>query len=317
MIRLGVIGVGSMGKNHLRVALELNKYFQVIGFYDTSESRSKEISKLYNVKSYNSAEELIDDVDAIVIATPASNHKKMGILAAKKGKDILIEKPICLNVKEAEEFAKYCNNITVLVSHVERYNPAVGELSRLLKNEKVIAIEMHRCSPFDKRIFDADVIEDLMIHDVDILINELYPKKIKKIEAYGNNMFSEKNFDYVNALIKFEDGVVCSVISSRSTQDKIRTINIHTKDGYITADTLNKKLTITRRTTYSLLENQQYKQDNVIETLVLPLVEPLKEEYISFYNCIKEKEIPKTNIKSSIKTLELCKKIQNICIKNI
>jgi predicted dehydrogenase len=319
MIKIGFIGVGSMGKNHLRVALELNKYYEVVGFYDKSPSRSKKIENMFGVKRYNKIEKLLDDVDACVIATPASSHKDIGIMAAKKGKNILMEKPICLNIEEAKEFEKYSKNLVVLVSHVERYNPTVIEVANLIKKEPVkdiVGIEIHRCSPFDKRINDADVIEDLMIHDVDILINALWPYKIKEITAFGNHKFSKNNFDYVQALIQYENGTLCSIVSSRSTEDKIRTINIHTRNGYITADMLNRKLTITRRTTYAPLENNQYKQDNVIETLAIPILEPLKEEYISFYNCIKNKTMPITNIESSIATLKLCKEIQNICKKN-
>ncbi len=310
MIKIGIIGVGSMGKNHLRVILELNNYYEVMGFFDTDKERSELISKTYGVDSYNSAEELMDKVDAIIIATPASLHYELGLLAAKKRKHILMEKPVCLEVEEAKNLIEKCKGLTCLVSHVERYNPAVYELSDLLKNEDIVGIEIHRCSPYDPRIFDADVIEDLMIHDIDILINEINPGNIKKIQSFGNSKFSKKYFDYVNTIIEFDNGIICSLVASRSTQNKIRTINIHTKNGYITSDMLNKKLTITRKTSYKLYENQKYKQDNIIETLMLPNDEPLKAEYTDFYNCITNNLIPRTNLETATKSLELCKIIQ-------
>ncbi len=316
MIKIGFIGVGSMGKNHLRVAMELNKYYEVIGICDSNKERCQEMSKLFGVDIYDDAEKLMEKVDAIVIATPASSHFELGMKAAKMGKHILMEKPVCLSIEDAKILEKELNNNVFLVSHVERFNPVVVELCKLIQKEDVVAIEMHRCSPYDKRIFDADVIEDLMIHDADILINELWPQEVLSVHACGNSMFSKKHLDYVEALIKFKDNVVCSIVSSRSTQDKIRTINVHTKSGFYQADMLNRHLTITRRTKYTETENAQYKQDNIVETLVLPLAEPLKEEYISFYNCIINNIVPKTNIKSSIKTLEFCKEIQEICEKN-
>ncbi len=311
MIKIGILGVGSMGKNHLRVVLELNNYYNVIGFYETDLKRRKEIEKMFNVTAYDSAEELIKDVDAIIIATPASSHYELGLLAAKHKKHILMEKPVCLEVKDAKDLIKKCKGLTCLVSHVERYNPSVCELPELLKGEEIVGIEIHRCSPYDPRIFDADVIEDLMIHDIDILMNEIKPGKIKKIEAYGNHRFSEKNADYVNAIIKFDNDIVCSIVSSRSTQDKIRTINIHTKDKYIACDMLNKKLTITKKTSYIDYNNEKYKQDSVVETVMLPNSEPLKVEYIDFYNCIVNKIEPKTNLKTATLSLELCNKVQS------
>jgi predicted dehydrogenase len=313
MIKLGFVGVGSMGKNHLRVAMELNKYFNVVGICDCDEKRSKEMSEIFGVDVYTDIEELLNCVDAIVIATPASTHYEIGLKAVKLGKHVLMEKPVCLSIEDAEKLKTALKSNVFMVSHVERFNPVVVELCKLIQKEEVVAIEMHRCSPYDKRIFDADVIEDLMIHDADILINELWPHEINEMTAFGNHMFSKKNYDYVEALIKFKDNVICSIVSSRSTQDKIRTINVHTKSGYYKADMLNRHLTITRRTKYTETENTQYKQDNVVETLVLPLSEPLKEEYITFYNCIVNKLTPKTNINSSINTLKFCKKIQDIC----
>lgn len=312
MIKIGILGVGSMGKNHLRVILELNNYYDVIGFYETDLKRRKEIEKQFNVKPYTSAEALIKDVDAIIIATPASSHYELGLLAAKHKKHILMEKPVCLEVQDAKDLIKKCKGLTCLVSHVERYNPAVCELPELLKGEEIVGIEIHRCSPYDPRIFDADVVEDLMIHDIDILINEIKPGKMKKIEAFGNNKLSPNNVDYANVIMKYDNNIVVSIVASRSTQDKIRIINIHTKNKYIVCDMLNKKLTITRRTTYVSYQEEKYKQDSVVETIMLPNAEPLKSEYIDFYNCIINKAEPKTNLKTATESLVLCKRIQDL-----
>lgn len=309
MIKLGIIGAGNMGKNHIRVALENNNYFELIGFYDKSSKCRKEVSKLYNVKAYDDLDELLSQIDACIIAVPSSFHLEMGLKAAQHNLHVLMEKPLCLNSKDAKELSKNFKNKILMVGHVERFNPVVAELSKILKKEDVIAIEARRCSPFDKRIFDTSVVMDLMIHDADIILNSLTNGNYKNLNAIGNHKFSKDNVDYVAATMQFDD-VVCSIIASRSTEEKIRTINIHTKRAYFMADLLNKTLKITHRTECKYDEYYNYKQDNIVETVYLPFVEPLKSEQKEFYDSIINNKESLTNAVSAIKTIELLEKIE-------
>ena len=310
MIKLGVVGAGNMGKNHIRVALSNNDYFEFVGFYDKSSKCRKEVSKTYNVEAFSKLDELFKKVDACIIAVPSSLHLEVGLLAAKYNLHVLMEKPLCLNSKDANILAKNFKNKVLMTGHVERYNPVVTALSNIIKKEEVIAIEARRCSPYDKRIFDTSVVMDLMIHDADIILNSLVNKDYTEVYALGNNKFSKENLDYVNAIIKFDDDITCSITSSRSTEEKIRTINVHTKRAYFIADLLNKTLKITHRTECKYDEFYNYKQDNLVETVFLPFLEPLKEEQKEFYYSIKEKREALTNAKDAIKTIELLEKIE-------
>lgn len=312
MIKLGVIGVGSMGKNHLRVALELSKYYELVGIYDASAETAEKMATMYNVKVFSNLDDLIKEVDACVVAAPSSLHKEIGMKLGKAKKHALIEKPICLNKKEAEELESTFKNSVLMIGHIERYNPVIMELSKILKKEEIIGIEARRCSPYDPRIFDASVVMDLMIHDIDIIINELCHNKIQKINVLGNNMLSPKKLDYVQSILKFDNNIVCSILASRSTEEKIREIDIHTKSKFITADLLQKKLILNTRTNIKMSDDQVYKQDSLQETIILPFIEPLKEEHMEFIKSINENRLPKTNGESSIRSLELAEKIEKM-----
>lgn len=310
MIKLGIIGAGNMGKNHIRVALENNNYFELVGFYDKSSKCRKEVGNLYNVKAFNKLEDLLEKIDACIIAVPSSMHLEIGLMASKYNLHVLMEKPLCLNSKDARELSKHFKDKTLMVGHVERYNPVITELSKIISKEEIIAVEARRCSPYDKRIFDTSVVMDLMIHDVDIILNSIVKRKYNEVYALGNHKFSKENLDYVNAIIKFDGDIRCAITASRSTEEKIRTINIHTKRAYFSADLLNKTLKITHRTECKYDEFYNYKQDNIVETVFLPFLEPLKEEQKEFYKSITEDKKALTNAEDSIKTIELLEKIE-------
>lgn len=309
MIKLGIIGAGNMGKNHIRVAIENNDYFELVGFYDKSLKRRREISKQYNVKAFNDLDELLSQIEACVIAVPSSLHLEIGKKAAEYDLHVLMEKPLCLTSIDVKELSKCFKDKVLMVGHVERYNPAVTELAKIIKKEDVLAIEARRCSPYDKRIFDTSVIMDLMIHDADIILNALTNGKYKNLNAVGNRSFSSKDADYAVATMKIDD-IVCSVTASRCTEEKIRTINVHTKRAYFIADLLNKTLKITHRTECKYDEYYSYKQDNVVETVYLPFIEPLREEQKEFYDSIVEKRKPRTDATSAVKTIEFLEKVE-------
>lgn len=312
MIKLGIIGVGSMGKNHLRVSLELGSSYEVVGIYDTSEETAQKMADTYGVKVFNDLDKLIKEADALVVSTPSSLHKEIGIKIGKAKKHALVEKPICLNTKDAKELTAAFKNSVLMVGHIERYNPVITELSKILKKEEIIGIEARRCSSYDPRIFDASVVMDLMIHDLDIIINDLCLENIKEIKGYGNNMHSPKKLDYVQAMLKFDNDVVCSILASRSTEEKVREINIHTKNKYIVADLLQKKLVLNTRTNVNMSDEQVYKQEGLQELIMVPFIEPLKAEHMEFISSIKENRIPKTGAEVSTRSLEIAEKIEKM-----
>lgn len=321
MIKIGVIGVGHMGRNHLRVLKELNRDFELIGFTDKSEENIKFAEETYKIKYFKEIEELLNNVDAVVIAAPSSLHKEIGLLAAKHKVHALIEKPIALSEEDGkilcEEFAK--NNVILMVGHVERYNSVVSELKKIIEKEEIIAIEAKRCSPFDPRISDTNVIYDLMIHDIDIIFNYLNTTAIENISAKAINVMSNNRADYVQAVLQHSNGTISSLVASRVTEDKVRTIDVHTKKCFIRADLLNKTLTVSRKTTFNLDIGYvpTYKQENIIEKIIIPNVEPLKAEHLEFAKAINEQRTPLTSGKDATKAVTIAEKINQEELKKL
>jgi len=312
IVKIGVIGAGNMGKNHIRVIRELSNLYKLVGFFDNSSGNVKKTKEIFDIKNFNSIEELIKNVDAVIIAVPSSLHKEIGVAVANSKVHALIEKPIALSKEDGlvicEEFEK--NKKILMVGHIERYNPVIGEVAKILENEEVIAIEARRCSPYDPRVADASVIMDLMIHDIDLVFNKLYKKEIENISARGISVKSNK-IDYINSIIKHKTGIITSIVASRVTEEKVRTVNIHTKNSYIKADLLNRTLEISRKTSYTLNigYNSTYKQENILEKIMVPTIEPLKEELKAFHNSIKFNKSEVTG-EEAVRNVEIASQIE-------
>lgn len=283
-IRFGVAGAGKMGVNHIRIVSELNSQFEFMGIFDPDPA-TKSIADRYGIRFYASYEEMLDEVEAVIIASPSSLHYKMALQAAEKGVHALVEKPMAETVEEvaAIQQAFREKNLVLAVSCVERFSPVIRVLSELVKEEEILAVEVHRCSPYDPRIFDVDVVSDLMIHDIDIVCNAIMDEEPSEIEAYGMNAFSASFADYAHAIMSFSNGVRAFITSSRSTQDKIRMLCIHAREAYIEADMLNKTITVKRGIRYVQdAPHISYKQYNLTEQIVVPNKEPLKEDIFNF-----------------------------------
>lgn len=316
-IKIGIIGTGNMGRNHLRILNEEKSTFELIGFFDGNPDTAKNLSNTFNVWAAKSAEELMEKVEAVVIALPSSLHIEMALKTAKFGLHTLVEKPLALNVKDAQKICDAYETAgkVLMVGHVERYNPVVIELQKILKDEQIIAVEAHRCSPYDGRISDADVISDLMIHDIDILFNCLLVDPIEKLQAHGKNIVSQGNLDFVQAIFSMKNGIMASVTASRITEDKVRTIDIHTRSAFIRADLLTRTLQITRRTNYTLDTGYTptYRQENIIEKVMVPMFEPLRKELGTFADCINENKTPPTDGKCASNAIMLAESIRSSC----
>lgn len=307
-VKVGIIGAGNMGKNHIRLTRELNNEFELIGVHDPDEERINMLG-LFD-QYYDNEDDLINAVDAVIIAAPSSLHKKIALKVATAGKHLLVEKPIALSAPDAQDvvdaFAK--TERVLQVGHVERFNPVVLELEKIVKNEDVVAVHIERCSSMDRRISDTDVVYDLMIHDVDILINGLMSNtEVTSVVSQGSRVYSKDYMDYVESLFKFDNGVVASVVSSRTTESKIRRIQVHCRNSFIDADLLNRSLTISRKTTYNLDVGYDpvYRQENIVEKVFVSNEEPLRAELKHFHDCIAEGKPTKTNGKSATKCIRV------------
>ena len=315
-IRIGVAGAGKMGKNHIRVLSELGNMFELVGVYDPIPERRNSAAKTYDIEAFCSYEQLLDSVEAVTIACPTSLHKELATLAGEKGVHTLVEKPASECVSDTEDmcilFAK--KGLRFTVGHVERFNPVIRCLSDIAKNVEIAAIEVHRCGPFDSRIYDVDVVSDLMIHDIDIVSNAICDSDVFDVNAFGKRVYGEKFVDYATAALTFPNGVLAFITASRCTEDKIRKICLHTKGSFIEGDLLNRTLVIKRSANFDergIVPHSLYSQSNITEHIVLPNEEPLKQEMINFGRSIFSDITPEVSSKQVLRSMKILERIED------
>lgn len=237
MLKVGVLGAGHLGKIHLKLLQQSEKY-ELVGFYDENLENGKKIAEEFGYKQFNTIATLIHAVDVIDIVTPTLSHYKCAKVAIKSGKHVFIEKPISNTVAEAEEIIALANEYQVKgqVGHVERFNPAFIATKDMIDNP--MFIETHRLAEFNPRGTDVPVVLDLMIHDIDAILSVVH-SKVKNIHASGVSIISDTP-DIANARIEFENGCVANLTSSRISMKNMRKSRFFQKDAYISVDFLDK-----------------------------------------------------------------------------
>ncbi len=243
MLKAGVLGAGHLGKIHLRL-LKQSEKFELIGFYDADEANAKKIEAEFGYKYFNTIEGLIEAVDVVDIVTPTLSHFECARLAISKGKHIFIEKPITNTVQEAETIRALVaeNHVKGQVGHVERFNPAFKAVKHQIHNP--MFIECHRLAEFNPRGTDVPVVLDLMIHDIDIILS-VVNSKVKNISASGVSVISDTP-DIANARIEFVNGCVANLTASRISLKNMRKTRFFQKDAYISVDFLEKKCEVVK-----------------------------------------------------------------------
>lgn len=237
MLKIGVLGAGHLGKIHLRLLNQSPKY-KLVGFYDPYQENAKKVAQEFGYHSFDSIEELIQNVDVVDIVTPTLSHYDCAIQAIQAGKHIFLEKPIANTVEEAEHIIELAKKYGVKgqVGHVERFNPAFTAVKD--KINQPMFIETHRLAEFNPRGTDVPVVLDLMIHDIDAILS-VVKSPVKSIHATGTNVISDSP-DIANARIEFENGCVANVTSSRISMKNMRKARFFQKDAYISVDYLDK-----------------------------------------------------------------------------
>ncbi len=243
MLKAGVLGAGHLGKIHLKL-LQQSERYELVGFYDPSEENAKKVSEEFGYKAYNSVEELIDAVEVVDIVTPTLSHFDCGKLAIEKGCHIFVEKPITKTVLEAEAIRTLASqkHVRGQVGHVERFNPAFTAVKEMIGSP--MFIECHRLAEFNPRGTDVPVVLDLMIHDIDIILS-VVNSPVKNVHASGVTVISETP-DIANARIEFENGCVANLTASRISMKNMRKSRFFQKDAYISVDFLEKKSEVVR-----------------------------------------------------------------------
>lgn len=237
MLRIGVLGAGHLGKIHLRLLQQSEKY-ELIGFYDPLESNRRKVIEEFAYHSFDSIQELINAVDVVDIVTPTLSHYLCAVQAIQAGKHIFLEKPIANSVEEAEHIIALAKEFSIKgqVGHVERFNPAFKAVKEKINNP--MFIETHRLAEFNPRGTDVPVVLDLMIHDIDAILS-VVDSKVKEIHATGTAVISDSP-DIANARIEFENGCVANITSSRISMKNMRKARFFQKDAYISVDYLDK-----------------------------------------------------------------------------
>lgn len=311
-LRIGVIGTGHMGINHVR-NLSDEKRFDLVGVYDVNHEQAVSAAETYGTRAYETLDGLLDDVEAVVIAVPSSLHREIGLIAAEKGKHALIEKPLAPNSKDAEMLTKAFKDagLKLQVGHIERFNAAVREAKKILKDKEIFYIEAHRYSAFNGsgRISDVSVIEDLMIHDIDIVCDLMEPREVVDIRGNGE-IIRSKYTDFATCMLDFSSNAHAVINASRVSQDKERTIQVHTADSIVSVDLLTKTLTITQNTELIVGKDDavKYKQDSVVQKVFVPIIEPLRAELQSFYEAVINNKKILVDGDIAIRAIKICEK---------
>ena len=243
MLKVGVLGAGHLGKIHLRL-LEQSEKYELVGFFDPFKENAEKVAKEFGYRLFDSIEELITAVEVVDIVTPTLSHFDCAKMAIENGRHIFIEKPITKTVLEAEAIKTLASQFHVQgqVGHVERFNPAFTAVKD--KIDTPMFIETHRLAEFNPRGTDVPVVLDLMIHDIDIILSVI-DSKVKNVHASGISVISETP-DIANARIEFENGCVANLTASRISMKNMRKTRFFQKDAYISVDFLEKKSEIVR-----------------------------------------------------------------------
>ena len=291
MLKIGVFGVGHLGKFHLGNWKEIQG-IELVGFYDPNDDAAQEVTTKYQIPRFLDAQALMNAIDAADIVAPTNFHFDLCKMAIRSGKHVFVEKPLANTMDEAREILKLTkeSNIKFQVGHVERFNPAYLSLASLDLNP--MFIEVHRLAQFNPRGTEVSVILDLMIHDIDIILS-LVKSEVKTISANGVAVMTETP-DIANVRIEFNNGCVANLTSSRISMKRMRKMRMFQKDAYIGIDFLNKKTELIRLKTNSDIDVITFDLDTpnggkktiAVSNLTVPEVNAIRLELEKFRDSI-------------------------------
>ncbi len=313
MVKIGVIGTGRMGQRHCRVISGLPRT-ELGGVYDQDQQTAQQVAAQYEAPAYERLEDLLDNVTAVVIATPTAFHFEQALRCLQRGRHVLIEKPMAETLDQAQALARAADAsaCVVQVGHIERFNPAYIELKNVLQQTKPLAINFRRLSPFESSNADVDVVLDLMIHDIDLLL-DVGRAKPAAVSACGL-MADSGTLDHVTAQIWFESGPLVSLTASRVTEQKIRSIDVTAREGYLECDLLSRSILVHRSTIGEYHNGNErgfkYRQESVVERIYVPNFEPLFLELQHFVDCIVDGKTPDVTAADGLEALRWAMRVR-------
>jgi predicted dehydrogenase len=300
MIKVGVIGLGTMGRNHVRVYSELPDV-ELAGIADADHGLTQSLAKKYRTTPFSDYQDLLqEDLDAVSIAVPTSLHREVALAAADAGANMLVEKPIAESVLAASSIIEAAskNQVRLMIGHIERFNPVIPVIKKEIEGTEVSLIEITRIGPFPPRIRDVGVVIDVATHDIDLL-RYITGSEFKKIYSLTSRNLAPHE-DAAILLFQMENGVLARVTVNWLTPFKVREINIATKEKFIKASLIDQKVT----THSKYKENDSY----LVRELSVPFGEPLKLELEAFISSIKYSTPPPISGEDGLRSLEIAMK---------
>ena len=315
MLKAGLVGAGHLGKIHLKLLQQSEKY-DLVGFYDADKENGKKLESEFGYTYFENFEDLLNEIEMLDIVTPTLYHYDYAMKAIEKRIHFFIEKPITQTLNQAEEILYKCREfgIKAQVGHVERYNPAFIGSKDFIKDP--MFIEIHRLAEFNPRGTDVSVVLDLMIHDLDILLS-IVKSKVKNIHASGVSVVS-KSPDICNARIEFENGCVANLTTSRISMKAMRKSRFFQKDAYISVDFLEKKAEVIRMKPAPenpsdfdmIIENAEGEKNQII--FEYPNIQPnnaILDELESFADAITEDKMVEVSLEDGTEALKVALEI--------
>jgi predicted dehydrogenase len=288
-----------MGRNHARVYSEL-KAVDSLYLYDLNESAAQDLADAFGAMVSPSAEDLLKRADAVSICVPTPYHFGVAATALDAGVPFLIEKPICATAEETRRLIeKIPDDLVVGVGHIERFNPIVPEIRKIV--QRPLYIEMKRHNPASSRVSGSSVVEDLMIHDIDIMRNVLLPDGAYRLSGSGNQ-------DVCSALFSFGETPVY-LSASRKSSKKIRMIYIEEEGFTIEGDFMAQEIYIHRKPGRYAVEDERYVQENIIEKVLVNKQEPLKLELSTFLDCVAQGRAFPVSPAQALLNMEICEEV--------
>lgn len=315
--KIGVVGAGHLGKHHIK-HLSNHSGVEFVGVFDINTESLKNICSEFSVNALQSIEETISCCDAVHIVTPTNTHFDIAKKFLDHKKDVFIEKPITNTVEEASSLINLAkkNGCIIQVGHIERFNPTINRLKELVDNPHYIEIE--RLAPFQARGTEVPVVLDLMVHDIDLIL-EMVDSPLENVQASGAKMMSD-TIDLAHAHIKFENGVVANLKSSRISQNYVRKIRTYQKNFYSITDLMIPQIELYGLERHNMfsekLRSQEVETNSGVKTLHYEKFVPenkdaLLEEINDFVHCINTRSKPNVDGQAGAKALEIALQIES------
>lgn len=281
LIKVGVVGIGNMGQHHARIYAEMEQT-ELIGIVDINQVRGRQFSERFGVTYYSDYRELFGKVKAVNIVVPTSLHYQLAMDFLNNDIHVLVEKPITIDLNQAKKIVELADerNLILQVGHLERFNPAVGQLKKMIK--KPLYIETHRLSFPTKRNLDVGVVWDLMIHDLDILLN-IVDSPVEELHSLGSSLYSDHE-DLALVQIRFKNGTLANLFASRVSGEKLRQLKVIEENRTLSLDFINQTLAILRPPKRDITSPPEY--------VPIKRAEPLRVELEHFAECVVTNKTP-------------------------